>query len=138
MGASVSNGDRYRSRRAVAALLNETSKGRPVEERLLTRPDGQSWKHSYHRHPFRRAVTHAGLDPSVVTFYALRHSSIVRALLLGVPLRVVAVNHDTSVVMLERTNSKHIGDFSDALYRRALLDTAKPAVGNVVALPVAR
>ena len=40
--------------------------------------------------------------------------------------------------MLERTYSKHIGDFSDALYRRALLDTAKPAVGNVVALPVAR
>jgi hypothetical protein len=41
-------------------------------------------------------------------------------------------------VMLERTYSKHIGDFSDALYRRALLDTAKPAVSNVVALPVAR
>ncbi len=122
----------------LAAVLSETSKGRPIEERLLTRPDGQPWKHSDHRHPFRRAVTHAGLDPSVVTFYALRHSSIVRALLLGVPLRVVAVNHDTSVVMLERTYSKHIGDFSDALYRRALLDTAKPAVGNVVALPVAR
>ena len=37
-----------------------------------------------------------------MTAYALRHSSIIRALLAGVPVRVVAVNHDTSVTMLER------------------------------------
>jgi integrase len=118
----------------LASLLQQASKGRFAGERLLTRPDGQPWKHSDHRHPFKRAVKHAGLDPSVVTFYALRHSSIVRALLLGVPLRIVAVNHDTSVVMLERTYSKHIGDHSDALYRRALLDMERPAVGNVLPL----
>jgi integrase len=121
---------------SLAARLKEASKGRRAEERLLTRPDGQPWKHSDHRHPFERTVKLAGLDPSLVTFYALRHSSIVRALLAGVPLRIVAVNHDTSVVMLERTYSKHIGDHSDPLYRRALLDTARPAVGN--ALPLLR
>ena len=32
--------------------------------------------------------------------YALRHSSIVRQILAGVPIRVVAVNHDTSIAML--------------------------------------
>ena len=46
--------------------------------------------------------------------YALRHSNIVRQILAGVPLRVVAVNHDTSV---------GIGDHADALARVALLDT---------------
>jgi hypothetical protein len=56
--------------------------------------------------------------------YALRHSSIVRQLLRGIPARVVAVNHDTSVTMLQRTYSRHIGDHSDQLTRGALLDLA--------------
>jgi hypothetical protein len=64
--------------------------------------------------------------------YALRHSSIVRQILAGVPIRVVAVNHDTSIAMLERTYSRHIGDHSDALARIALLDTTEPAGQNVV------
>jgi len=54
--------------------------------------------------------------------YALRHSNIVRQLLGDVPIRVVAVNHDTSVTMIERTYSRYIGDHADALARRALLD----------------
>ncbi|MBV9824416.1 MAG: hypothetical protein JO001_01855 [Alphaproteobacteria bacterium] len=66
--------------------------------------------------------------------YALRHSSIVRQLLAGVPIRVVAVNHDTSIAMLERTYSRHIGDHSDALARVALLDTAETVEDNVVPL----
>jgi hypothetical protein len=64
--------------------------------------------------------------------YALRHSNIVRQILAGVPIRVVAVNHDTSIAMLERTYSRHIGDHSDALARVALLDVAEPAARNVV------
>ena len=47
-----------------------------------------------------------------MTIYALRHSNIVRQLLAGVPIRVVAVNHDTSIVMIEKT------------YRRTLATTA--------------
>jgi hypothetical protein len=68
----------------------------------------------------------AGIDPSEVTIYALRHSSIVRQLLANVSVRVVAVNHDTSVVMIERTYSRHIGDHADALARKALLDLGTP------------
>ncbi len=66
--------------------------------------------------------------------YALRHSSIVRQLLGNVPIRVVAVNHDTSVTMLERTYSRYIGDHSDALARVTLLDTA--AVPTVTVVPL--
>jgi hypothetical protein len=57
--------------------------------------------------------------------YALRHSSIVRQILAGVPVRVVAAIHDTSVVMIERTYSRFIADHADALARGALLDAAE-------------
>lgn len=62
-----------------------------------------------------------------VTPYALRHSSIVRQLLKGVPTRVVAAHHDTSVAMIEKNYSRYIiGDPSDALTRATLLDFEKP------------
>jgi hypothetical protein len=51
-----------------------------------------------------------------------------------IPIRVVAVNHDTSTAMIERTYSKHIGDHADALTRPAVLDLSKSTAGNVVPL----
>src|SRR5690606_10139797 len=42
--------------------------------------------------------------------YALRHSSIVRALRAGVPLRIVAANHDTSTAMIERHYGRFISE----------------------------
>jgi hypothetical protein len=56
--------------------------------------------------------------------------------LANTPIRVVATLHDTSVPMIERTYSKFITDHSDALSRRALLDTTRPNGNNVVALRV--
>jgi hypothetical protein len=120
----------------LAAGLKQASAGRPSEAPLLTKPSGEPWRHSDHRHPFGRAVTRAGLDPAEVTIYALRHSSIVRQLLANMPIRVVATLHDTSVVMIERTYSKFIADHSDAVSRRALLDTTRPIGKNVVPLKV--
>lgn len=120
----------------LAMVLKQAGAGRPGEAPLLTKPSGELWRHSDHRHPFERAVTRAGLDPAEVTIYALRHSSIVRQLLANTPIRVVATLHDTSVVMIERTYSKFITDHSDALSRRALLDTTRPIGENVVALKV--
>jgi integrase len=101
---------------------------------LLVKPSGQPWKKSDHSRLFRRAAQRAGFDPSEVTIYALRHSNIVRQLLAGVPIRVVAVAHDTSVPMIEKTYSKHIGDHADVLMRPALLDLSVPAPANVVSL----
>ena len=62
-----------------------------------------------------------GIDAGV-TLYSLRHSSIVRQLLAGVPTRVVAAHHDTSVPVLEHTYSRHISTVSDSVVRRALID----------------
>ena len=49
------------------------------------------------------------------------------------PRRVVAVNHDTSVVEIESTYSRYITDHTDAVSRAGLLDiAAAPATGNIV------
>jgi integrase len=106
----------------IAARLRLLAADRPATAPLLVKPSGARWKKSDHSRLFARAVKAAGEDPSQVTMYALRHTNIVRHLLAGVPIRVVAVLHDTSVAMLERTYSRFIGDHSDALARAALLD----------------
>ena len=94
---------------------------RPANALLITRPDGQSWKRSDQRDPFQRTAKACGQIPDEVTMYALRHSSIVRQLLAGVPVRIVAAGHDTSVKTIERTYSQHITDHADALVRGAML-----------------
>ena len=92
------------------------------------------WRKGDHWRPFRQAAAAAGLDPAEITLYALRHSSIVRELLAGVPVRVTAAKHDTSVAIVEATYSKYISDHADALSRRALLDPNAGRVSNVTAL----
>jgi integrase len=118
----------------LAAKLLVLTADRPTTAPLLVKPSGAPWKKSDHSRLFVRAAKAAGQDPARVTIYALRHSSIVRQILAGVPIRVIAVNHDTSIAMLERTYSRHIGDHSDAIARAGMLDIAEPGVGNVVPL----
>ena len=61
-----------------------------------------------------------------------------RSLLAGTPTRVVASNHDTSTLMLERVYSAFISDHSDMVARAGLLDTARPAEANVIPLTTGR
>jgi integrase len=53
--------------------------------------------------------------------YALRHSSIVRGLRAGLPIRLVAALHDSSVVMIERHYARWITDGLEDLARAALV-----------------
>ena len=103
---------------------------------LLLKPTGEPWSKSDHSRLFARAAVAAGLNIEEVTLYALRHSNIVRQLLAGIPIRVVATNHDTSTVMIERNYSRHIGDHSDQLARRALLDTGSPGTPSSKVVPI--
>jgi hypothetical protein len=99
--------------------------------------DGKAWGDNpgqrYHRE-VGKVVAAIGLDPDEVTMYCLRHSSIVRALLLNVPIRLVASLHNTSVAMIERTYSKYITEHSDDISRRAMLQHESPIGDNIVAL----
>jgi integrase len=121
----------------LAAKLREAAASRAGDAPLLLQSDGCPWGDNpgqqYHRH-IDRIVTEIGLDPDVVTIYALRHSSIVRTLLQNVPVRLVASLHNTSVAMIERTYSRHINEHGDELSRRALLQHDPQAADNVVVL----
>jgi integrase len=119
---------------SLAARLRLTSNGMPASAPLLRKADGDQWRKSVHSRPFALAVKRAGLDSAEVTIAALRHSSIVRQLLANVPIRIVAVHHDTSVAMIEKTYSKFISDHADPLTRPALLDLSEPIAGKVVVL----
>jgi len=119
----------------LAAKLREGTKDRADDARLLTQADGSAWGDNpglrYHRQVNNIAAA-IGLDPTVVTVYALRHSSIVRMLLKNVPIRLVASLHNTSVVMIERTYSKYIAEHGDDISRKALLQDESPSGNNVV------
>jgi integrase len=69
---------------------------------------------------WKRAVADAGL-PAATIPYALRHSSIVRGLRAGLPIRLVAALHDTSVGMIERHYSRWITDGLEDMVARALV-----------------
>jgi integrase len=117
----------------LAKALRAAAVGRSDDAPLLVRSDGSPWPVADDE--FRKVGVMVGLDPDL-TAYALRHSSIVRMILAGVPIRIVAASHDTSVMQVEKTYSRFIvGDPSDALCRKAMLDlgTVAPA-SNVVAI----
>ncbi|WP_245323519.1 tyrosine-type recombinase/integrase [Bradyrhizobium stylosanthis] len=132
----------------LAARLAKHAEGRKPGDRLLLQSNGKPWGRTDPKDPsrdavgvaddygddFREVVKASGLDPDEVTMYALRHSSIVRQLMKGVHQRVVAANHDTSVVEIERTYSKYITDHTDAMTRAALLDDETTPPDNVVQL----
>lgn len=95
--------------------------------------EGGGWGKSTHSRLFADAAAAAKVDGA--TIYALRHTSIARQLIAGIPIRLVALGHDTSVAMIEKNYSRYITDHSDAVIRPTLLDLAKPAAGaNVVPL----
>jgi integrase len=86
---------------------------------------------------FRAAVAALGLDSKLVP-YSLRHSSITRSLLAGVPVKIVASLHDTSSAMIEKNYGRYIADHADAVARRGLLDLSAPDVDNVIPLTAGR
>jgi len=103
---------------------------------LLRRTDSTPWPKVNLAHYFAVAMEGVTFNNAAkVTMYALRHTSIVRQLLAGVPTRVVAALHDTSVVMIERNYSRFIGDHVDEMVRATLpqpaevvpLDARRPA-----------
>jgi integrase len=81
---------------------------------------------------WRKALAAAGVAP--VEPYALRHSSIVRHLREGVPTRLVASLHDTSVPMIERNYAFYISDALDEIARRAIVPLASAEIAALKAV----
>jgi integrase len=112
----------------LATRLQRAAKGRPPEAPLLVR-DGEAWVLTNHKRllqePFAEIAKRLQIEE---TMYCLRHSSIVRALLHGVPAQLVASNHDTSLQMLQRTYARFISQHGEDVARRGLLDLAPVTV----------
>jgi integrase len=120
---------------SLAKRLKQAAAGRSADQPLLLL-NGRRWKNaSRHRQPFAEAAKAAGL-PQGATMYCLRHTAVTRALLAGVPVRLVASSFDTSIVMLEKTYSKFISNHGDDQMRRAVFDVDAPADCNVVHLAI--
>jgi integrase len=109
-------------------LIEGRASGEPLLMRWIHRQvNATTWERvervpwsvaSHMQRGWRKALKAAGV--SHVEAYALRHSSIVRQLREGLPVRVVAGLHDTSTAMIERHYSAHILDMADELARRAI------------------
>jgi integrase len=121
---------------ALAIRLKAAAKGRTADAPLMLQSDGSPWGDNpgaaYHRH-VDWIVETVGCVPAA-TVYSLRHSAIVRQLLAGTPIRLIASLHDTSVRMIEKHYSRYITEHSDDIARAGLLSEPTPAAGNVIAL----
>jgi hypothetical protein len=112
--------------RGLASRLKIAAGERSTDAPLLLRADRSAWQS-------RQRGDHAMLHPQATerahvtgSMTQLRHSSITCQLLRGVPIRIVATAHDTSIAMIEKTYSAHIADHAAALVRAALLESEPP------------
>lgn len=134
----------------VLTLLKPAMAGRKGHELLLRRP---RWKQtgpvawvkmgrdpwlnaSELSRPWKAIREKAGLTADVVP-YALRHSSIVRALREGLPVRLVAAQHDTSSAMIEKHYAAYIVDAMDELAGRAVVPLLSAPVTPIKAVDAA-
>ena len=118
----------------VIEALTPATKGRAGDQPLLER-----WRHvqigpaewkrdsrgawqsaSEMARALRAAATAAEL-PASASSYSFRHSSIVRALREGLPVRLVAQLHDTSIAMIERNYTRFMADALEDMARKAIM-----------------
>jgi hypothetical protein len=132
----------------ILAALTKVTVGRKGSQPLLLRPRWRQiaatrWEKKDERvrwcfaselkRPWLAITTMAGLPTGTVP-YALRHSSIVRGLRAGLPIRLVAALHDTSSAMIERHYAAFIVDAMDELAARAVIPlTTEPATETPIA-----
>ena len=128
--------------------LRAAVEGRKGTEPLLTRWAYENsdapmrWRRSHRRAwgpayelnaMWAKAVARAQL-PGGTIMYALRHSSILRGLKAGLPVRLVAAQHDTSTAMIEMYHSAFITDAAEDLLRKASLELASDRAGYAAAV----
>jgi len=117
----------------VIELLKAVTRGRRADEPLLERwrlkqtgpgvwirDRRGAWTSSAElTRPWAGICEHLGLVDIVP--YALRHSSIVRGIASGLPIRLVAAMHDTSVAMIEKHYSRWIVEGLEDMAARAII-----------------
>ncbi|WP_416357657.1 tyrosine-type recombinase/integrase [Aureimonas phyllosphaerae] len=108
-------------RRAEDPLLERWAFKRAKAPARWERDKRRPWGPAYELGDLWAATIAKAEVPADTIPYALRHSSIVRGLRAGLPIRLVAALHDTSVEMIEAHYSAFIADATEELARRAVL-----------------
>ena len=130
----------------VIAALQSAMAGRLGDEVLLSRPewrpDGvakwrkvglRPWRSAAEfSGPWRLVAARAGMPG--VTAYALRHSAIIRALRLGLPVQLVARVFNTSAAMVQTNYSASIVDALGELSERMVVPLAPVAPSPLAAV----
>jgi len=131
--------------RDVIDALRPVMRGRSKDEPLLShwrlvQVKGREWRRD-RRGPWtaaselsrqwRAICAGLGLEKRIVP-YSLRHSSIVRAIRSGLPIRLVAAMHDTSVAMIERHYARYIIDGLEELAVKAVVPLVKRKLRVVI------
>jgi integrase len=110
----------------LAAILRKRIAKRGKDKPLFDR----IWNFS---RKFRMVLERLGMDLTL-TPYTMRHSSIIRQIRAGTPLRIIAFGHDTSVREIERVYARYLNDAADDLRKGMLTETEHETVDNVVKL----
>jgi integrase len=109
--------------RPSTATLLERWRLRQVSQFAWERVDRGPWKTpSEMLRNWNAIVKRCGIERCVP--YALRHSSIVRGLVAGQPIRMVAAAHDTSVAMIEKHYARYIIDAHEELRAKSVIRLA--------------
>jgi integrase len=116
----------------LSLALQEAARGRSDDALLLLQGDGQPWQSRNLTKPFAEAAVRAGLSSTTTTSYCMRHSSIVRMILRGLPIGLISRLHDTSAQQIDTNYARYITDVADDLARTALLDM-RPSVVPITA-----
>lgn len=94
---------------------------------------GPWWSSSELTRAWKQIIKRAGLSSDVVA-YCLRHSSIVRMLKAGLPIRLVAEVHDTSTKIIESNYASAIVSLMDDLVAGTVIPLAPASEAKVVPL----
>lgn len=109
-----------------AAMLLERWHYRQTDSITWIKASRQPWKTPSEMRRWWQKVMDALGHPDVIP-YALRHSSIVRAIRVGVPIRLVAALHDTSVAMIEKHYARWITESLDDIAARTIVPLVRKA-----------
>ncbi|HEX2020073.1 MAG TPA: site-specific integrase [Aurantimonas sp.] len=114
-------------------FFRQLTLGRPAEERMFLRGDGEAWGPSHQSRPMLRACQAARIPP--VGFHQLRHTWASLAVMNETPLMVVAGNlGHADTRMVERHYGHLTEDYIDEAIRRGAPRFGAVAPNNVAPL----
>jgi integrase len=102
---------------AARKFFDQLTIGRKGAEPLFKKTDGTRWRPGHQTRPFKAAVGHAKISPSI-SFHGLRHTYCSLSIMAGTPLHVMAENLGHTTTRMVEVHYGHLReDYKDAILR---------------------